>query len=59
VVVDVRAPADTIFKALANFENYQSMIPTVRNVDVLSITEKSGTEVRTTTFIGLDARSHN
>lgn len=53
VVVDVRAPADTIFKALANFENYQSMIPTVRNVDVLSITEKSGTEVRTTTFLAL------
>jgi ribosome-associated toxin RatA of RatAB toxin-antitoxin module len=47
VVVDVKAPADIVFNALANFEDYKSMIPTVRNVDVLSISEKSGTEVRT------------
>lgn len=49
VVVDVRASADTIFNALARFEDYQSMIPTVRDVNVLSISEKLGTEVSTLT----------
>jgi ribosome-associated toxin RatA of RatAB toxin-antitoxin module len=43
VVVDVNASPDVVFSHLSRFDAYQSMIPTVRKVDVLSITPR-GTE---------------
>jgi len=45
VVMDVKAPRDVVFKTLTMFSDYENMIPTVRKVNVLSITEKFGTEV--------------
>ena len=43
VVVDVNASPDVVFSHLSRFDAYQYMIPTVRDVDVLSITPR-GTE---------------
>lgn len=43
VVVDVNASPEIIFSHLSRFDAYQSMIPTVRKVEVLTITPR-GTE---------------
>ena len=40
VVVDVKSSPDTVFSHLTRFGSYQSMIPTVREVDVLSVTPR-------------------
>ena len=40
VVVDVKSSPDVVFNQLTRFNAYRSMIPTVRKVDVLSITPR-------------------